>query len=104
VPTIPSNWIYLKLNRLLLGFLGYEAVQHINAFTRRTIEFTIERAGFKIIESNIFFPQNQIINKILNPFLKDAISFITIVAEKTPFKYHEKRPDMHNPNWLKIQN
>ena len=104
VPTIPSNWLYLKLNRLLLGFLGYEAVQHINAFTRRTIEFTIERAGFKIIESNIFFPQNQILNKILNPFLKDAISFITIVAKKTHFKYPEKRLDMHNPNWLKIQN
>ena len=104
VPTIPSNWICLKLNRLLLGFLGYEAAQHINAFTRRTIEFTIERAGFKIIESNIFFPQNQILNKILNPFLKDAISFITIVAKKTHFKYPEKRLDMHNPNWLKIQN
>src|SRR3989344_6574923 len=27
VPTIPSNRIYLKLNRLLLGFLGYEAVR-----------------------------------------------------------------------------
>jgi len=104
VPTIPSNWICLKLNRLLLGFLGYEAAQHINAFTRMTIEFTIERAGFKIIESNIFFPQNQIINKILNPFLKDAISFITVVARKIPFKYHEKRPDVHNPSWLKTQN
>src|SRR3989344_152334 len=104
VPTIPSNWLYLKLNRLILGFLGYEAAQHINAFTRRTIEFTVERAGFKIIESNIFFPQNQIINKILNPILKDAISFITIVAKKTHFKYPEKRLDMHNPNWLKIQN
>lgn len=102
VPTIPSNWFYLKLNRLLLGFLGYEAAQHINAFTRKTIEFTIERAGFKIIESNIFFPQNQILNKILNPFLKDAISFITVVAEKTPFKYHEKRPDTHNPKWLDL--
>ena len=104
VPTIPSNWLYLKLNRLLLGFLGYDAVQHINAFTRRTIEFTVERAGFKIIESNIFLPQNQIINKILNPFLKDAISFISVVAEKTPFKYHEKRPNIHNPNWLNVQN
>ncbi len=28
VPTIPSNWLYIKLNRLFLGFLGYDAMQH----------------------------------------------------------------------------
>ncbi|MBU2082286.1 class I SAM-dependent methyltransferase [Patescibacteria group bacterium] len=89
VPTIPSNWLYLKLNKLLLGFLGYEAVQHINAFTRKTAEFTIERAGFKIIESNNFLP-----------FLKDAFSFITVVAQKIPFEYPQKRPGIHNPKWL----
>lgn len=100
VPTVPSNLFYLKLNKLFLGFLGYEAVQHINAFTRRTIEFTVSRAGFKIIESNIFFPQNRIINKILNSFLKDAISFVTVVAKKIPFEYPEKRPEVHNPKWL----
>src|SRR3989344_1143035 len=100
VPTIPSNWFYLKLNKLILGFLGYEAAQHINAFTRRTIEFTIERAGFKIIESNCFLPENKIINKIFNPVLEDAGSFITTVAVKIPFEYHQKRPKIHNPKWL----
>lgn len=100
VPTIPSNWLYLKLNRMFLGFLGYEALQHINAFTRRTVEFTIERAGFEIIESNCFFPKNRILNKILNPLLKDAISFTTIVGRKVPFEYPQKRPDIHNPKWL----
>lgn len=102
VPTIPSNWFYLKLNRLLLGFLGYEALQHINAFTRRTIEFTIERAGFNIIESNIFIPENKILNAIFNPFLKDVISFITVVAQKTYFEYPEKRPEIHNPKWIDL--
>ena len=101
VPTIPSNRLYLKVNKLLLGFLGYEALQHINAFTRKTIEFTIERAGFKIIESNIFLPQNNILNAIFNPVLKDACSFITVVAQKIPFQYPLKRPDIHNPKWLK---
>src|SRR3989338_11629810 len=96
VPTIPSNWLYLKLNRMLLGFLGYEAVQHINAFTRMTVEFTIERAGFRIIESNIFVPENKIINSTLNPLLKDVISFITVVGRKIPFEYHQKRPEIHN--------
>jgi len=100
VPTIPSNWFYLKLNKLLLGFLGYEAVQHINAFTRRTVEFTVERAGFKIIESNIFLPENRILNKFFNPILKDAASFITVVGRKVYFDYHQKRPDIHNPKWI----
>lgn len=100
VPTIPSNWLYFKLNKLLLGFLGYEAAQHINAFTRKTTEFVIERAGFKIIESNCFLPINEALNKIFNPVLKDAISFITVVAQKKPFEYHQKRPAVHNPKWL----
>ena len=97
VPTVPSNWLYLKLNRLFLGFLGYEALQHINAFTWRTINFTIERAGFKIVESNVFLLQNRILNKILNPILRDVLSFITVVAQKIPFQYPQKRPDIHNP-------
>ena len=100
VPTIPSNWLYLKLNRLLLGFLGYEALQHINAFTRRTIEFTIERAGFKIVETNIFLSESRFLSKLFNPILKDALSFITIVAQKIPFQYPQKRLDIHNPKWL----
>src|SRR3989344_946706 len=100
VPTIPSNWLYLKLNKIFLGFLGYEAIQHTNAFTRKTVEFTIERAGFKIIESNVFLPKNRILNKIFNPILKDAISFITVVGCKIPFEYNKKRPGIHNPKWL----
>ncbi len=100
VPTIPSSWIYLKLNKIFLGFLGYEAVQHINAFTRKTVEFTIERAGFKVIESNIFLPKNKFLNRFFNPILKDAFSFITVAAQKIPFKYPQKRLAVHNPKWL----
>ena len=100
IPTIPSNWLYIALNRVFLGFLGYEALQHINAFTRKTIEFTIERAGFKIIESNVFIPKNKFLNKLFNPILRDAFSFITVVAQKVPFQYPAKRPNIHNPKWL----
>jgi len=100
VPTVPSNWLYIKLNRILLGFLGYEALQHINAFTRRTIEFTIERAGFEIVESNIFLPPVGRLNTLINPLLKDALSFITVVAHKKEFLYPEKRSIFHNPKWL----
>lgn len=100
VPTIPSDWFYLKLNKFLLGFLGYEALQHINAFTRRTVEFAIERAGFKIIESNIFLPKNKFLNRFFNPILKDALSFITVAAQKIPFGYPQKRLAVHNSKWL----
>lgn len=100
VPTIPSNSIFMFLNRLSLGFLGYEAQQHINAFTRRTLEFTIERAGFEIVESNIFLPPVKWFNALINPLIKDAASFITAVARKKEFEYPEKRPAAHNPKWL----
>lgn len=100
VPTIPSNYFFLFLNRLFLGFLGYEAQQHINAFTRRTLEFTIERAGFEIVESNIFLPPVNWLNRIINPIFRDASSFITTVARKIDFSYPKKRPLVHNPKWL----
>jgi len=103
IPTVPSNGLFMALNRLLLGFLGYKAKQHLNAFTRRTLEFTVERAGFKILESNVFVPPIGWLNFLLNLFLKDALSFITIVAQKTEFSYSEKRPPEHNPNWIKNQ-
>lgn len=102
VPTIPSNRFYLWLNKFFLGFLGYEAVQHINAFTRKTVEFTVERAGFEVIESNIFIPENRIINKFFNSILRDTISFTTIVGRKIHFEYHQKRPEIHNPKWLDL--
>ncbi len=100
VPVIPSNRFYFLLNKFFLGFLGYESLQHINAFTRKTIEFAIERAGFEIIESNVFLPPNGFLNKLFNPILKNAASFITVVARKIPFEYPEKRPAVHNPEWL----
>ncbi len=100
VPTIPSNILYIFLNKIFLGFLGYRAEQHINAFTRRTLEFTIDRAGFEIIESNIFIPPVKWLNFLLNPLLKDAASFITLVARKTEFSYSKKRPSVHNPKWI----
>ena len=103
VPTIPSNRLFMALNQLLLGFLGYKAEQHVNAFTRRTLEFTIERAGFEILESNVFIPPVGWLNFLLNPFLKDVLSFVTVIALKTEFSYSEKRPPAHNPNWIKNQ-
>ncbi len=101
VPTIPSNSLFIFLNKVFLGFLGYKAAQHINAFTRRTLEFTIERSGFKIIESNIFLPPIRWLNSLINPFLRDFLSFITIVARKSEFSYSKKRPAVHNPKWVK---
>lgn len=97
VPTIPSNRLLIMFNQLLLGFLSYKAEQHVNAFTRRTLEFTIERAGFEILESNVFIPPIGWLNFLLNPFLKDTLSFITAVARRTEFSYSEKRPLIHNP-------
>ncbi|MBI4919692.1 class I SAM-dependent methyltransferase [Candidatus Azambacteria bacterium] len=100
VPTIPSNFLFICLNRIFLGFLGFEAKQHINAFTRRTLEFTIKRAGFEIVESNIFLPPIGWLSRLFNFFLKDAFSFITVVARKKNFDYSEKRPLIHNPKWI----
>lgn len=58
VPIIP-RFHRLGLDRIpLLGryFTGYQASDHVNAFTRATLAFFCERAGFRTLEVSPFYP------------------------------------------------
>jgi len=82
IPLIPNDifgFLYKKATRK--KNLGYKAATHFYAFNRKTAEFTIERAGFEVVESSAFFPPNRFY-KIFDFFFKDMIPTITIVARK----------------------
>ena len=82
IPLIP-NMIFGKVYKFLTGKkkLGYLAATHKYAFTRKTAEFDIGRAGFEIIESSTFFPPNSF-HKLFDFLFKDMATTITIVARK----------------------
>ena len=81
IPKIVSLWNLKK-------FRGSLAHGHINFFTKDTLQKTIERAGWIMIENRSFH--------FRNPFLDKFLNFISphqyVVAKKDPnFKYHPKR-------------
>ena len=101
VPTVPPNIVLEKLIKIAQGHIGYKAVEHINAFTKKTLEFTIERAGYKIIEINTSRPVNALLNKITNPILIRCGLSVTVIAKKDPnFRYPEKRVKAFTPAFM----
>jgi SAM-dependent methyltransferase len=56
VPTIPLFPILGRLPRFGGYFMGYTAMDHVNAFTPATLRFTCERAGFETLEVSPFYP------------------------------------------------
>ena len=51
VPTVPPARPLDWLIRRVIGHNGYRAAEHIYAFTPRTAEFMVERAGYRVIET-----------------------------------------------------
>src|SRR6478672_1017260 len=51
VPTIPPLPIVDRLIKRAIGHNGYQASEHIYAFTPRVGAFILERAGFKVLDS-----------------------------------------------------
>ncbi len=92
VPLVPSfftDFIYSKI----FGDVGYRQSEHIYAYTRKTLDFIIRRAGFNIIESNIFLFSNNILGKLPNLIFSRMDLTITMVAQKiNNFSLSEKRP------------
>lgn len=84
VPCIPKIVSLWKLGK----FRGSLAVSHINFFSRQSLEKTIERAGWIVLENRSFYFRS----KILDWFMNLISPHFYVVAKKDPdFKYHEKR-------------
>lgn len=100
VPVIPP-WPVRAGVKMLGRPLGYEASEHINAYTPDTFVFTIERAGFKLIESVSLDLGNPQLQAITSPITRRFGASITVVARKDPaFVYPEKRLDNFDPKWM----
>ncbi len=84
VPIIPKVTSLLRLKK----FRGSLAVSHINFFTTKTLEKTIERGGWNILQSRSF----RFFIRIFDRILYSITPHIYVVATlNKDFKYHEKR-------------
>ncbi|HEX9017279.1 MAG TPA: hypothetical protein VF960_14910, partial [Chloroflexota bacterium] len=81
--------------------LGYEAAEHINAFTPATFVFTVQRAGFNVLEAIPTMLSNPLLQRAVR-LLGDGVgASVTVVARKdTSFVYPEKRLENFDPKWM----
>ena len=101
VPVIPP-WPVRSAVRLLGKPLGFEASEHINAFTPATFAFTVQRAGFQVMESVSLAFANPLLQVIAAPLSRSLGGSITLVARKDPnFVYPEKRLEAFDPEWMR---
>ena len=97
VPVLPP-WLVRPPLRLMGTPLGYEASEHINAFTPDTFAFTLERAGFQVVESVSLVLGNPLLQAATAPVTRRLGASITVVARKDPsFVYPEKRLEAFDP-------
>jgi len=84
VPVFPFFLCLLKIKK----FRGSLASNHINFFTKKTLEETVRRAGWKILESRSFFFSNKFFDSLFSIFSPH----IYIVAENIiNFSYPVKK-------------
>lgn len=102
VPVIPKIVSLTKLKK----FRGMLASPHINFFTRESLRLTVERAGWKILDTRSFALSSAFLDRISTPLAPHMY----IVAQNDPnYKYppkkiHEWEDDPHFASLLSIMN
>lgn len=101
VPTIPPLRAFDGVVRRLLGFNGFQASEHIYAFTPRVGAFLMERAGFQVIDLAFPAARDHPLLKWGEPLFREAGITVTLVARRDPdFVYPEKRVRAFTPDFM----
>jgi SAM-dependent methyltransferase len=84
VPVIPKIVSLINLS----WFRGTLASNHINFFTRNTLQLTVERAGWNVSTVRPFIFKNRILDLIVRPFAPH----LYVIAKNNPnFEYPPKK-------------
>jgi 2-polyprenyl-3-methyl-5-hydroxy-6-metoxy-1,4-benzoquinol methylase len=100
VPTMPPLPLVDKLLKKAIGHNGYLASEHINAFTPRTLAFTIERAGY-VVEDVVFVgARGRRLLGLGEPIFRELGITAMAVARRNPsFTYPAKRVEVFEPRF-----
>lgn len=100
VPTMPPLKIVDRLLKRVIGHNGYLASEHINAFTPRTLAFTIERAGFTVDDVAFVGARGRGLLSLGEPIFRELGITAMAVARRNPhFEYPEKRVAVFEPQF-----
>ncbi len=92
VPTIPPLPIVERVIKRAIGHNGYQASEHINAFTPRTLRFTLERAGFVVDDLVFVGARGHPLLGWGEPLFRElGISALAVARRDPSFRYPEKR-------------
>ena len=100
VPLIPRSRILAAAQRtgfrFLFGWqrfgLGYEALDHVNAFTSQTFEFGVARAGFRVVARDATVTARPVLRPIANRLLRNSANTMLFVAERLDnWSYPERK-------------
>ena len=101
VPTIPPLPIVDRLVKRAIGHNGYQAAEHIYAFTPRVGAFIMERAGFTVIDRAFVAARDHPVLKWGEPLFREAGISVTLVGRRDPsFVYPEKRVQAFTPGFM----
>jgi SAM-dependent methyltransferase len=100
VPTVPPLPIVDRVVKRAIGHNGYLASEHINAFTPRTLAFTLARAGF-IVEDQVFVAaRGHPLLRWGEPLFRElGISVLAVARPDPAFRYSAKRVSAFAPEF-----
>ena len=101
VPTMPPLPIVDRLIKRAIGHNGYRASEHINAFTPRTLQFTLERAGFVVDDAVFVGARGHPVLGWGEPLFRElGISVLAVARSDPSFSYPEKRVAAFAPRFV----
>lgn len=101
VPTIPPARPLDWLIKRAIGHNGYRAAEHVYAFTPRTAEFMVERAGYRVLETAFVAARGRRLLRPFEPLFKEIGISALVVARRDPtFAYPEKRVKQFTPGYM----
>jgi SAM-dependent methyltransferase len=100
VPTMPPLPIVDRLLKRAIGHNGYLASEHINAFTPRTLAFTVERAGYEVEDVVFVGARGRGLLGFGEPIFRELGITAMAVARRNPaFQYPAKRVEAFEPRF-----
>ena len=89
---MPPHPLVDRLIKRAIGHNGYRASEHINAFTPRTLAFTLERAGFVVEDAVFVAARGRPLLGLAEPIFREIGISVLAVARRDPaFTYPAKR-------------
>ena len=101
-PMVPAVSVLLRIKK----FRGALATPHVNFFTAKTYELTVQYSGWDIQTVSSYYTNSTLINTLIRPIMPHLYM---VAKNDTSYRYHQKKlkeweHDEHYQDLIKIMN